>query len=168
MIDVEVVLGAGFRHEAELADWLKQSRLTPRLHRSVADMAKWMREADLAVASFGMTAYELAALGVPAVHLCLTLDHAEAALAVVDAGLATSLGLHTNVTPAAITAAVRTWHNQLRVHGFSPRRLIDGRGAMRIAGRLRDRILAAVDSKASALRHYTLSLTTPAFSSPPS
>ena len=35
--------------------------------------------ADLAVASFGVTAYELAAVGVPAVYLCLTDDHAESA-----------------------------------------------------------------------------------------
>lgn len=40
------------------------------------DMPALMAQADLAIASFGVTAYELAARGVPAIYLCLTDDHA--------------------------------------------------------------------------------------------
>jgi spore coat polysaccharide biosynthesis protein SpsF len=54
-------------------------------------MAAVMVQADLAIASFGMTAYELACMGVPALYFCLTADHAESCQALVEAGMAVIL-----------------------------------------------------------------------------
>lgn len=92
-----VVLGSGFIHERALALWLKQARRYYEVRRDVRDMASLMAEVDLAIASFGVTAYELAAMKIPAVYLCLTADHAESAAALVEAGIAMSLGVHDQV-----------------------------------------------------------------------
>lgn len=65
-----------------------------KILNNVGDMAAVMHGVDLAVASFGVTAYELAALGVPSVLLGLTDDHVRSASAFADAGVAINLGRH--------------------------------------------------------------------------
>jgi len=131
-----LVLGPGFCHDRELGEVLAGARRHYHLRRSVADMPALMAQADLAIASFGVTAYELAAMGVPAIYLCLTEDHAESATAFVAAGIAESLGVHQRVSPAALAAAVgRLLKDQARRERMATagRRLVDGRGSARIA-----------------------------------
>ncbi len=57
------------------------------------DLATEYASADVALCAFGVTAYELAAYGVPALYLCLTEDHAMSASAFEHAGMGLSLGL---------------------------------------------------------------------------
>ena len=44
--------------------------------QGVSDLGAEFASADLALIAFGVTAYELAALGVPALYLALSADHA--------------------------------------------------------------------------------------------
>lgn len=74
-----IVLGPGFSHHKVLRNLLARTRRHFDVSKNVIDMPALMAEADLAVASFGVTAYELAAIGAPAVYLCLTQDHAVSA-----------------------------------------------------------------------------------------
>jgi len=136
-----VVLGPGFSHHEALRNLLARTSRQFDVHQAVADMPGLMAEADLAMASFGVTAYELAAMGVPAIHLCLTEGHAESASAFVEAGIAVSLGVHSDVTPDALAQSVLALldDDELRAKmAAQARALLDGRGAERIA-----RVLAA-------------------------
>ena len=63
--------------------------------------------APVAVAAFGVSAYELAAYGVPALYLSLTKDHALSASAFEQAGMGLSLGTIDDVTDEAIEGATR-------------------------------------------------------------
>ncbi|WP_051676935.1 PseG/SpsG family protein [Maridesulfovibrio frigidus] len=63
-----------------------------KLITGVKEMAELMLESDMAVASFGMTAYELAACKTPQLLICLTDDHERSASALHNAGAAISLG----------------------------------------------------------------------------
>lgn len=65
---------------------------------NVSNMAKIMIESDLAVASFGMTAYELAACETAQLLLCLTDDHSRSASALQESGAAISLGRHDHIS----------------------------------------------------------------------
>ncbi len=89
--DTTVVLGAAFSREAELQSLLLRTKRKFTILRNVKNMAAVMVQADLAIASFGMTAYELACMGVPALYFCLTADHAESCQALVEAGMAVIL-----------------------------------------------------------------------------
>ncbi len=112
-------------------------RLVPR------DLPRLMAGSDLALASFGVTAYELAAIGVPALYLCLTQDHAESAGALVDAGMARSLGWYERVSPADLAQGItRLASDEVAVSRMRRRgpELIDGRGARRIAARIVERL----------------------------
>jgi spore coat polysaccharide biosynthesis protein SpsF len=101
-----------------------------------SDLATEYASCDLALASFGVTAYELAACGVPALYLCLTEDHAESASAFENAGMGVSLGLAEQALPRDIARAV--WallssparRREMRAAGLVT---IDGDGASRIA-----------------------------------
>lgn len=70
---VLVVLGPGYIHRAEFASCMKglppKVRSKIQVYESVNNMAKLIREADIAVTSNGRTVYELAAMGVPGVTI---------------------------------------------------------------------------------------------------
>jgi len=67
-----IVLGQAFAYGAQLKELLENTPFTYMILNSVKDMAQVMKDTDLAIASFGVTAYELAAMGVPTIYLCLT------------------------------------------------------------------------------------------------
>lgn len=134
--DAVVVLGRGFCHHEALGRLISGARRPYQMRQDVEDMPGLMAKADLAIASFGVTAYELAAMGVPAIYLCLTPDHAEAASAFVEAGMAISLGLYTEVSEEAAGEAMAlllrdTGRRASMVHQAILR--VDGRGAERVA-----------------------------------
>ena len=134
-IECVVLLGPGFGHDAELAPLLETCPHKWLIARD-GDMRAHMLAADLAVLSFGVTAYEAAACALPALHLCLTDDHALSSSAFAQAGLAVSLGLAKDVEKARLAEAVgamladRAGRNAM---GARARRLVDGNGAARIS-----------------------------------
>jgi len=89
--EVVVVLGSGFQQKEELDNLLSHCVHKYDVLENIQNMAEIMSQSNLAVASFGVTAYELAAMGVPAIYLCLTEDHAESASVFVKEGIAISL-----------------------------------------------------------------------------
>ena len=102
--------------------------------------------ADVALCAFGVTAYELAACGIPAIYLGLSDDHAQSASAFADAGMGVSLGVASHVPDADIAATVQWLLNkpgarrEMRNVGLS---LLDGQGASRIAADLSQALQAA-------------------------
>jgi len=103
------------------------------------DLATEYASADAALAAFGVTAYELAAFGVPAIYLCLTSDHAASASAFEQAGMGISLGVADAVKDITITRAVSallgdaTKRREMRAAGLMT---LDGQGAARVAADL--------------------------------
>jgi spore coat polysaccharide biosynthesis protein SpsF len=103
------------------------------------DLATEFVGADLALAAFGVTAYELAAFGVPALYLCLSDDHARSASAFDAAGIGQSLGVGDSVGDDVIAQGVWALLNdsprrrEMRAAGLMT---IDGSGPARIAADL--------------------------------
>ena len=131
-----VVLGAGFQHKKQLNNLLFDCKHRFDVRENVKNMAELMAQSDLAVASFGVTAYELAAMGVPAIYLCLTEDHAESASAFVEEGMAICLGVFTHVSTEMIAEGVSNiLNNKILLSELTnnARKYIDGQGAARIS-----------------------------------
>jgi spore coat polysaccharide biosynthesis protein SpsF len=133
---VVVVIGAAFCFRTELLALVQQTQRPYEVRENVSDMEGLMAEADFAVASFCVTAYELAAMGIPGIYISLTEDHAESASAFVENGIGVSLGVHTDVGVERIAQSVR----QLLADESGRRRMaeqalrcVDGHGAERIA-----------------------------------
>ena len=135
VLRVRLILGRGFAHRAALEALRPTLRHPLEILEDVNDMPAALVDADLAVAAFGVTAYELAALGMPTILLALTEDHAASASALHDAGMAISLGVATQVTDAGLIEAI----DNLLADPLSRQALratctlIDGHGANRIA-----------------------------------
>jgi spore coat polysaccharide biosynthesis predicted glycosyltransferase SpsG len=131
-----LVLGPGFAYHEGLGHLLGRSHRHFELWQNARDMSALMTRADLAVASFGVTAYELAAMSIPSIFLCLTEDHVESASAFVEAGTAVCLGVFSEITKQGLAQAVKFLlsdaSERLRMAGQARER-VDGQGAMRIA-----------------------------------
>jgi spore coat polysaccharide biosynthesis predicted glycosyltransferase SpsG len=142
---VTVSVGTGFSRRADVVGELRQLPGPMEILDGVEDLRPPMRSADLAVAMFGVTAYELAAHGVPALYLTLTPDHAQSASAFVSAGMGRAIG-PAGCGEAAIADAVRAMladaDARAAMSAMGPR-TIDGRGASRIAAYIAERVQAA-------------------------
>lgn len=134
--DTTVVLGSGFCHFDALKEFLNQAKRSYKILQNIDDMARLMTNCHMAVSTFSVTAYELAALGVPAVYLCLTDDHAESAKSFENAGIGLVLGNFQKVDQGILSKAITNLLNdqELRlIMSQKASRLIDGHGIYRIA-----------------------------------
>ncbi|CCO23587.1 PseG/SpsG family protein [Maridesulfovibrio hydrothermalis] len=110
---------------------------------NVNNIAELMSKSDLAVSSFGMTSYELAACGIPQLMICLSDDHARSASALHHAGAAVSLGKYDRVSDQDIITNLKELiSNQLLRTGMSTKaaRLGIGKGASNIASIIMHRL----------------------------
>jgi spore coat polysaccharide biosynthesis protein SpsF len=134
--EMDVVVGPGYGNFPELQRLCSGSAKVFRLTRDVTHMAPLMAGCQGAVATFGMTAYELAAAGVPALYLSLSRDHFESCRTFVEAGIAESAGIHEELSDTDLESAVSAFlrdERRLKERARRARRLIDGRGAQRVA-----------------------------------
>jgi spore coat polysaccharide biosynthesis protein SpsF len=144
--DTTVVVGPGFSHGPELDNFISDAHRSYRLAHNVQEMWDLMSKTDLAVVSFGVTAYELAALGVPAIYYCLSDDHARSAGIFNEAGIGVNLGLYSSIDNGKLAAAVSDLlkdRDLMSGMSRSALKLVDGLGTRRIAKVLVDRALEA-------------------------
>lgn len=137
--DTVCVAGPACSFRDELAAALATLPRPGLLAEAPEGLAPLLASCTLAVASFGVTAWELAAAGVPAIHLCLSPDHAESARALHEAGAARSLGHHPAVEAEDLARAVESLlENPPALEEMSRRgrTLVDGRGAWRVAAEI--------------------------------
>jgi UDP-2,4-diacetamido-2,4,6-trideoxy-beta-L-altropyranose hydrolase len=131
------------RHELEaLAKTI--SRLEVELQPE--DLPAIMATACLAISGAGVTAYELACLGVPSLLMVLADNQFRNAKALDRFGIATSLGWHENLRPEEIAMAVAAHladTEKLARMSERGRQLVDGMGAERVA----KEILYEIDSR---------------------
>src|SRR5262245_46126445 len=131
-----VVVGPAFAREDALSAAVARSTHAVRVASAPECLAALMRASRLAVVSFGVSAYELAACGVPAVHVCLTDDHARSSSAFAREGAAITAGVFGRLSPQELTDPVRRLIGRADRRGQMARRasqLVDGRGAARVA-----------------------------------
>jgi spore coat polysaccharide biosynthesis protein SpsF len=133
------VIGPGFEKREKTAQAIVALKANFETVEGADSLTTEYASADLALAAFGVTAYELAAFGVPALYLCATEDHALSASAFELAGMGVSLGLAEQASDDAIAKAV--WallsdaerRREMRSAGLMT---IDGNAAARIASDL--------------------------------
>ncbi len=141
--DAIVILGKGFQHHEELHELLLKTKQCFRIQNDVQNMAEIMAGSDLAVISFGTTAYELSAMGVPAIYLCLTGDHSQSASIFVNKGIALNMGVHDSVSKMELANTISRYlsdeHRRIKMaEQFKKIPKMDG--ARRIAALISERI----------------------------
>jgi spore coat polysaccharide biosynthesis protein SpsF len=145
IVRIRFVIGTGMKDGAAVARGLVSLKKNYETVEGADDLSIEYASADVCVCAFGVTAYELAALGIPAVYLGLTQDHAASASAFADAGMGISLGLAEKANDEDVASTVQWLLNKpgarraMRHAGLS---LIDGQGAARIASDLAQALAA--------------------------
>ena len=135
--EVFVVLGLGFKHQESLKELIERSPRNFGIYENPPSFYEVMMRADLAICTFGVTAYELAAMQIPALYLCLSEDHAESASIFTDAGIGKSLGIAGNITSDSLSFQIgELLHDGSSRQAMSAgaKDLVDGLGAIRVAG----------------------------------
>jgi spore coat polysaccharide biosynthesis predicted glycosyltransferase SpsG len=129
MFDATIILGPGYKFEMSLHQRLKTVGYNYRIFRNPSNVAKIMSQTDLAIVLFGQTAYELTALGIRALHICLSPDHIDSARLFENEGYSKILGIYTDKT--SISKKLMRINTQFSKH--SPRNNKMGRGTHNIA-----------------------------------
>lgn len=147
------IIGPGFRNIQRLSREIEAMSPTFEAVQGIADIGPEFAAADLALVTFGVTAYELAALGVPALYLTLTDDHSLSASSFGEAGMGIVLGLGRVLRIEDIARAVwklirdQDRRRDMRAAGLNT---VDGTAGRRIAADLAKALAAARSSKVDA------------------
>jgi len=91
-INVKIIVGNNYPYLNNLNSILKNVSYEYKLYCAPKKIAQIMSSVDFAVVSFGQTAYELAALKIPAIYCCLTSDHKESSKMFENCGFGFSVG----------------------------------------------------------------------------
>jgi spore coat polysaccharide biosynthesis protein SpsF len=143
---IRFIIGTGMKDAAVVARGLVALKKNYETVEGADDLSVEYASADVALCAFGVTAYELAACGIPALYLGLSEDHVASASAFADAGMGISLGLADKIADAEIARNVQWLLNkpavrrEMRAAGLA---LLDGQGAARIAADLASALAAA-------------------------
>ena len=143
---IRFVIGTGMKNAGTVARGLVALKKNYETVEGADDLSIEYASADVALCAFGVTAYELAACGIPALYLGLTPDHVDSASAFADAGMGINLGMADHASEAEIARTVQWLLNkpaarrEMRNAGLS---LLDGQGGARIAADLSIALAAA-------------------------
>jgi spore coat polysaccharide biosynthesis protein SpsF len=142
---IRFVIGTGMKNADIVARGLVALKKNYETVEGADDLSTEYASADVALCAFGVTAYELAACGIPAIYLGISAEHARSASAFADAGMGLSLGEATKVSDGDIARTVK-WllhkpaaRREMRATALS---LMDGQGAARIAADLASALTA--------------------------
>lgn len=144
---IDVVIGPSVQNADELIAWLSKLPAIV-IHRTPKNIAALYTQASLAIISFGVTAYELAALGVPALYIALNEDHRISAQSAEQLGFGSLAAMANDMFPSRVAAQAASLLSNAGARATmtaAGRAAIDGRGAERIAEKI-----AAIIARARA------------------
>jgi spore coat polysaccharide biosynthesis protein SpsF len=135
---IKVVIGQAFDYSGELGDVVE-------VYHQVNGLQDFLNGASLLIGALGMTAYEAAAAGVPALLFSWSPDHEQTASELERRGVCFNLGMWDEFDPGDL---------RLHVEGLSGNKnlwlkmsaagkaLVDGRGVERVADRIMELIFS--------------------------
>lgn len=134
-----IVVVGGLHPDKARLEALSADRPNVELVFDTADVAQLMLRSDLAIGAGGGMGYERMCLGLPAITIALEHNQEGPSAYLAERGLATYLGRIDQLQPGAIAQAVeRAMRGDIDLSGQAQAgmRLVDGRGASRVAARL--------------------------------
>lgn len=137
-LQVRVVIGPAFAVglKDEIEGMARASPHSVELVRSADSLAPHMAWCHLAIATTGLTKYELAALAVPSIQISPDLHHADVNTTFEREKTAVHLGIAATLDAARLASEIDTlMHDSTARSALADngRRLVDGKGAKRVA-----------------------------------
>jgi len=132
-LNISVIIGPDGRKE-KLP--VSSSSVTLNYYHNVSKMSELIINHDIGIISYGLIAFEVASLGLPSIHICLSKDHAKSSSAFSSENMAISLGYYLDIFPEEIHNSIEKLinDNYLRENiSSSCLKNIDANGCLRIA-----------------------------------
>lgn len=132
---ITCLLGPGYRGDDSLARAVAQAAGRVRLVRAPTNRFRFFTRFDVVVTHMGITAYELARIGVPAITLNPTQYHSDVADVLAKRGFVLQLGFFRTATPGRVRAAIERLladPERRRAMVRAGQCGVDGRGAERV------------------------------------
>ncbi len=101
-----IVIGEGYSRKDKLIEKLANSCFNYNLLINRPNIAEIMAKSDLAIISFGQTAYELASIGIPAIYVCLSEDHLQSSLLFEQKGIGITAGVYSQIAQTNLRSKV--------------------------------------------------------------
>jgi UDP-2,4-diacetamido-2,4,6-trideoxy-beta-L-altropyranose hydrolase len=130
-----VIVGPLYAYTDELGSLLSESQLSAEVHINTSEMPKLMAQSDLAIASGGLTIWELACAGTPNLVISTSEPERQTGLLLNERALCCYLGHHDQISQSQITHAVAALmgdQERRRRMSHAGKRLVDGRGTERV------------------------------------
>jgi spore coat polysaccharide biosynthesis predicted glycosyltransferase SpsG len=134
---IDVIIGSAYQHIKELEDVINKSEKSVTLHRNVNDMPERLFNADLVVCSAGLTIYEAACCGAPAVIICnepfevQTANRFDSEKYGLNLGFGDQLSYHDIKESVLKLSENKTMREDMSFRG---RQIVDGKGAEKTVG----------------------------------
>ncbi len=135
-VQVDVILGPHYTHDASLAEIVEPARRRPTIYRDPPDLPRLMHRADLAVGAAGTTVWELACLGVPSLVVIAAHNQLANAQYLAERGIVLNLGWAKEVHEDDLAGAVARLASdpaQRNAMSRAGRAQVDGLGTERVA-----------------------------------
>ena len=142
-LKTNILLGPAFDKRSKLNNFLKTCKKKHNIYSGTFDVGKLFAEADLAIISYGVTAFEMALLGTPSLLICLTADHGEAAMIFDLNKISINLGEFNTLTKQKLASKLdyllknKKERICMAKNGFEA---IDGLGVVRIAKKINNEV----------------------------
>jgi UDP-2,4-diacetamido-2,4,6-trideoxy-beta-L-altropyranose hydrolase len=142
-LEVDVIVGAASRHAEATARRAGASRHRVRVHRDLSDLVAAMQSADAFVGAGGSTTWEACCLGLPMALLPIADNQLGIVRELARRGIALDLGEARAAERTRLGATLAAWIDgaagRLSAQAEAAWKLVDGRGAERVASALLDR-----------------------------
>lgn len=142
--DVTVIVGLFSENREQIEREARKARHSVQVVHAPPSMLDWMMQADLAICCAGQTVYELAATGTSALALCVADNQVEHARALEKKGAILTLNW-AETKPCALRDALSELiqdADRRAAMSSAGRGLVDGKGALRVAAAILERMFA--------------------------
>ena len=95
--EIVVLLGKRCPHISEIRNFIKEKSINIDLKINPTGLIHILKKIDLGIVSFGITAYELAALGIPSLYFCHSNDHEMSSRVFVKRKMGSVFGVSENI-----------------------------------------------------------------------
>lgn len=132
-IQIKVVIGKNFKNNLEIEDYAKEYE-NMILHYNVSNMAKIMRESDLALSTSGTSLYELAITGTPSISFIKVNNQERSARKMNELNCTMNLGWYNQIDDSIISERVIELlknYNLRKEMSKLGQKIFDGKGALR-------------------------------------
>ncbi len=135
---INLIIGISFKQIKSLEKIVEENPNDIKIYVNPEEITKLIANADLAICSFGMTAYELAYCSVKTLYVCISEDHSFSAKTFELSGFGKNLGIHDKLSDEVlkikINDFIREFQENRNKNSYScDFKKIDGLAASRIS-----------------------------------